>query len=639
MFESLRRGLTRAFVVILFSVLILSFALWGIPQYNREVGNAVVARVGSREIGAQELTQLIERQRNLMSQEMNQALSREQARLVYKLRNRNMAADLDRDSLNALIERAAIERHAGELGLALSDQAIAEAIRNDPVFQGSDRQFSRALFDERIRSVGYTERRYFAERRADHLAEKVAGALRDATAVPSPLVLVLHRFREETRKVAWFTIDPTKVAKVADPDDAKLQEHYERIKTRFNEPERRRVTAALLTRDDLKKLAPVDDAEVKATWERDRATHDLPERRRWQQIAFKTRGEAEAAAKDILGGKSMLMVALEVMGAQGRVDQGLVARREISDARLGNAVFALAEGQLSAPIEVRGGFVLARLVEIVPARQRPFEEVAAEVRAELEQTRHRDASQKITEQIEDMRAQRKPLKDIATELKLRVVEAAGIDRQGKTADGKTGLDVADAERLVAAAFDGDRNDRDVVDLSDGQAWIEVGDIQAARQKPFEAVKDEVRTLWVEAETSKAIAAAAQAIVDRIKAGTPIEKAAESEGATLQTTEPFKRNAPVTGISTSAVRLAFTLAVGDAAAAETPDGKSRAVMVLREIKPAAEPTAEEVTRLTQELRAQYQVDAVGLYTAAVRERFAAQIDEAVYRRAIGGDTPQ
>lgn len=642
MLERLRKGLTKAFIFALFGVLILSFALWGIPQYNRDIGNQTVATVAGKAIGAQELQQLVERQRAVLGQEMGgQTLTREQARLVYKLRNRSMAADLDRDSLNALIERAAVEKHAEDLGLALSDAALAESIRNDPVFQGPDKQFSRALFNERIQSVGYTERRYFAERRAEQLADKVAGTLRDGVVPPSALISVLHKFREETRRVAWFAIDPAKVAKVADPDDAKLKEHYERVKTRFSEPERRRVTAVLLTRDDLRKLAPVEDAEVRATWEQNRANWDQPERRRWQQIAFRNRGEADAAAKELAEGKSFLIVALEVAGMQGRTDQGLVARREIGEARLGNAVFAMKEGKVSDVIEVRGGFVIVRLVEIVAARERPFEEVAGEIRSDLEQTRHRDATQKVTDQIEDLRAQRKPLKEIGAAVKLRVVEAVGVDRTGKTADGKPGFDIPDAERLLTAAFESDKgaSDRDVVELSDGQAWLEVGDIVPARQKPFEAVSGEVKTLWLEAETRKAIAAYGDALVERIKKGEKIEDVAKAEGAKLETTEPFKRTAPVVGLSTGATRVAFTLPVGGVAASETPDGKSRTVQVVQEIKPADEPTKEQADRIRQELRFQYQADAVSLYTASIRQRYPVKVDEAIYRRAIGTEQPQ
>lgn len=640
MFERFRRGITKAIVGLLFGILILSFALWGIPNYNREAGNTAVADVAGREVGSQELQQLVERQRQLLSQEMGgQPLTRENARVVYKLRQRNMAADLERDALNALVDRAAVERHALELGLALSDQALAEGIRSDPVFQGTDKQFSRAIFNERLSSIGYTERRYFAERRADQLADKVAGALRDSVVAPDALVGVVHRFREETRTVAHFALDPTKVAKPTEPDKAKLEELYERIKSRFTEPERRRVTAAILSRDELKKLAPVDDAEVKAAWERDRASHDQPERRRWQQILFKTRAEAQEAQKEINGGKSMLVVALEAMGIQGRVDQGLIARREIGDGRLGSALFQLPVGKLSEPIEVRGGFALVRVNEIVPARERPFEEVAAEIRNELEQTRQREASQKVVDQLEDLRAQRKPLKDIAAELKLRLIDAAGIERNGKGLDGKAAIDHPDAERLLAAAFDQERSDRDAIDLSDGQAWIEVSEIVAAKVKPFDAVADEVKAAWLDIETRKAIQAAADAAAERLRKGEAVEAVAQAEGQTVEISEPFKRSQPVKGLSTSAVRTAFTLASGGVGTAETPDGKSRTVFVLREVKPAAEPTKEQADRIRDELRLQKQADTVGLYTAAVRQRFSARIDEAAYRRAIGSDQPQ
>ena len=50
--------------------------------------------------------------------------------------------------------RPAVEEHANELGLALSDEALVEAIKNDPAFQGPDGKFSRLAFESVLRQIG-----------------------------------------------------------------------------------------------------------------------------------------------------------------------------------------------------------------------------------------------------------------------------------------------------------------------------------------------------------------------------------------------------------------------------------------------------------------------------------------------------
>ena len=640
--DSFRRGVSRFLVFLLFSVLILSFALWGIPNFTREVTQSTIARVGGQAISAQELQQLAEQQRTMLSQEVGQTLTRENARIMYKLRQRNMSADLERDILMALIDRAAIDRHAEHLGLSLSEASIVEAVRTDPSFQSGDKQFNRALFDERLRQVGFTHQRYFAERRKDTVRDMLADALRDSAVAPESLINILHRHREETRTATYAALDPATLPAIPDPEEAKLEAYYETVKTLFSEPERRRITAVLLTREKMKELAAVPDADVRGQWERNRSGYDIPERRRWQQISYKTKGEAEAAAKEIAGGRGFLMVALDAMGAQGRLDQGLVSRREIPDTKLAAAVFQATVGKTSDPIETKAGFQLVKVVDIQPARTRTFEEVAPEIRAELEQTRQTEIVQQLNIQVDELKSDRKALAAIGKELKLDVIDAPSVDRTGKAADGKPAITHPDAERIVSAAFGSDRGggDRDDVELSDaGKAWLEVGDIVAAKVKPFKEVVAEVKTLWLENERRKALLAAAEAVVKRINAGEKIEDIAAKEGWKLETTAPFKRAGLVPGLSPAGVRQAFALPAGSAGSAETNDGKSRTVFVVREIKTADAPTAEESERLRQELRGQYQGDALSVYVSSLRDRYGYTIDEAVYKRAIGGDLPQ
>lgn len=640
--DSFRRGVSRFLVFLLFSVLILSFALWGIPNFTREVAPSTIARVGGKSIEARDLQQLAEQQRNLLSQEVGQSLTRENARVIYKLRQRNMSADLERDILMALIDRAAIDRHAEQLGLGLSEASIVEAVRTDPSFQSGDKQFNRALFDERLRQVGFTHQRYFAERRKDTVRDMLADALRDSAVAPESLINILHGHREETRTASHATLDPAKLPAIPEPEEAKLEEFYETVKSRFSEPERRRITAVLLTREKLKELAAVPDADVRAMWERTRTGYDIPERRRWQQIGFKTKSEAEAAAKEIAGGKGFLMVAIDAMGAQGRLDQGLLSRREIPDTKLAAAVFQAPTGAVSDPIETRAGFQLVKVIEIQPARTRTFEEVAPEIRTELEQTRQGEIVQQLNVQVDELKSDRKPLAAIGKELKLDVIDVPGVDRTGKGADGKPAITHPDAERIVAAAFGSDRGggDRDDVELSDaGKAWLEVGDIVSAKVKPFKDVVGETKALWLETERRKQLAATADAFVKRITGGEKIEDIAAKEGWKLETTAPFKRAGLVPGLSPAGVRQAFALPAGGAGSAETNDGKSRTVFVVREIKAAAPPSTEEAERLRQELRGQYQGDALSVYVSSLRDRYGYTIDEAVYKRAIGGDLPQ
>ena len=629
MLEGLRRSVSKALATLLFTVLLLSFALWGIPNFTADGVRAPIATVGDSTVSVEEFTNALNERRMAMSRQFQTNLTPEQAR----------AFGLDQRVLSELVSGAAVTEHARQMGLKLADAYIAEQVRTNPAFQGADKKFSKQAFEAQIRQFGFTTERYFAEARASTLREQITASFGDAVN-PSPVLLdIAHAFREEARTVAFIALDPAKVPKPAAPDEAKLKEQYERVKAQFKTPETRKISIIMLTRDDMKARIKIEDAEVKATWEKNSAAWDIPERRRYQIIAFKDKTAAAAAAKEIAAGKAMFLVALEQTGAGGRIDQGPSARREIGDAKVAGAVFGLPVGQLSEPIELRsGGVALVRVTEIEAGKKRPFEEIANDVRANIEQARLAELEKQLHEQVEDRRGARKPLAAIAEELKLKLFQIPSANQNGETPEGKPAFEHPDARRLIASAFEGDKAAvREVIALtSGGEAWVEVVDVMPESQKTFEQVKADVTAVVIETEHQKAITAAAEALVERIKKGETLEAVAKSQGLKVETSKPFKRIQPGDTLPPNGARLAFTLPKGGVATVEKADNKSRIVFVVTDIKPAAVATKEEKERLVGQLRDQLQSDALATYVSALRDRLGFTINQAVYDRAVGID---
>ncbi|MGE0766373.1 MAG: peptidyl-prolyl cis-trans isomerase, partial [Hyphomicrobiaceae bacterium] len=551
---------------------------------------------------------------------------------------------IDAAVLGELVNSAAISNFASDLGMRLSDQAVADMIRDDPAFQGPDKTFSRAIFNERIRQAGFTEQGYFTERRNNEIRGQISGALVAGIAAPDALADIMYRFRDETRTVRYITLDPDKVPNPGEADEKALKSLYETQKTAFAEPERRTIAVLLLTSDILKERSKVTDEDVRKAWDEARESWNIPERRRIQQISYPTKEEAEGEKKAIEGGKSFLLAALEANGAQGRLDQGLIARREISDVNFAKVAFELPLNKVSDPVQVRGGWLLLRVSEIEPGKTRTFDEVKADVRKSLEEQKSHDLVGKLRDEIEDKLGATDAtakLKAIATELNLKLLEATSVDAKGMSPDGKPALSHPDANRFIASAFEGDAlTPRDPITLTDGgEAWIEVTDVKPAVTKPFDAVKADVEKLWVAREKRTALNKAAQDLVDRIKAGASLESIATELGLEIKATSAFKRASAPTGLSQAAARVAFTLPKGGAATAASADDKTRIVMVVSEVTPAPEPTPAQMEAVRKELGQELQRDTLQTFVSALRTRQGVQLHDAVYKRAVGLDQPQ
>jgi peptidyl-prolyl cis-trans isomerase D len=529
---------------------------------------------------------------------------------------------------------------AAELNLALNEETVADLVRRDPAFQSADGRFDRAALESVLREAGYTERGYIIARQRDEIREQVTSAMTAATQAPAPLLDILHTWREETRTVSHFTIDPAKVT-VGEPDEAKLRETYETNKTRYVVPEFRKVAAIVLTVDGLAKTLDVPDSDIRAAYEQGKALYAVPERRRIAQISFPDRAAAETAAKKIAEGQSFADAAKAAGASETDIDLGTLTKSQVIDPKIAEAAFALGKDQVSAVIEGQFATVLLRVSEIEPGRQKPFEEVRAEIRDRLAADRAGEEIQRLHDLIDDQRAGGKSLADLAGELKVPYLEIPAIDRSGRTPDGKPAIENADAARFGAATFEAQMGvDADAVELGDaGYAWINLLATTPERQKTYDEVVTEVRTLWTEQERRRLVSERADALVARANAGEAMDKLAAEAGGKVENAPAIKRFGAQPGLPEAAVSQAFATPQAKATSAPSGDGASRVVMRIDAVTVPPAPSTDARNQLAAEVNQQVQNDVIAAYVAALQDRYGVQINQPALRQATGADQTQ
>ena len=630
MLDALRRGAQGWLAKALFAVLIISFGIfWNVADVFRGFGRGSIAHVGPTDITATEFQREFQGLVRSMSERAATRLTNEQA-LMFRL---------DRQALEQLVARAAVKTHADKLGLALSDATLVELLRNDPDFAGPDGKFSRMQFDGLLRQIGMSEQQFLALKRDDELRREVTEAMSAAIVVPTPFIDDLNAWREETRTLEHVEVPGSKVT-VPEPDDAKLKETYENNKAKFFTPEYRKVAVLLLTPDELKKDVTLTDDEVKAAYTETKETYDKPERRRLQQIAFKDKATAEAARKDILDGKKNFLDVAKDQGAkESDVNLGMLTKKQLIDPKIADAAFSLQRDKLSDVIDGSFATVLVRAVEIEPGKESTFDEVKDQVRDKLAKQKALSHIQERFDLVEEGRNAGKTLKEIASEQKLRFIEADAVDESNKTPDGKTGLDYADASDILKEAFHTSPGiAHEAVELpSDSYGWFDVISITEKKQKDFDAVKAEVKTLYMDTERARLLNELAQKLVDRLKGGEAFAKVAADAGGKPDETDMLKRVMSPPGLTADAVKQAFGLPKGGAGYAETSDRAGRVVFQVKEIVPAATPTPEQSDKLAKELKQQLEGDYLLAYIAALKNDLDVRVNEAELKRATGAST--
>ena len=629
MLDALRRGSTGMVAKTLFGILVISFAIWGIGPVFRNFGRGALAKVGPHDIRAEDFQRSLQNEIRAISRQTGRHITPEQAR----------AAGLDQRVLAQLMAWAAVETHADQLGLALSDKALIDGLTNDPTFKDpATGNFSRIALDNIIQQMGLSKNGFVALRRRDELREQITAALMNGIAVPDSLIDLTNSWRNEKRVVQYFVIDADKAVKVPEPDDAKLRETYEANKSAFTSPEFRKLGVLILAIDDLKTKMDVSDAEIAAKYEESKDDYNTPERRRLQQIAFKDKASAEAAKGALAGGKSFGDVAKELGAKDADIDLGLVSKDKLIDPKIAEAAFALPKDAVSDPIEGRFATMLVHVSAIEPAVSRTLADVKDQVRDAIAKTKAQAQLQSLLDQVEDGRSAGKPLKDIAEQMKLQYLEVPATDRSNKTPDDKLAVALPDAAAVVKAGFDtqvGLQNE--AVELHDGGfAWVDVLGVSDKKQKPFDEVKEQVKALAIAKERERLITELANKLVEKANSGADFASlAAEAGGAKVDTSLPFTRMTEAQGLPKDAVARAFTLAKDKAAS--SPEKDTRIVYKVTEITPAPEPTKEQRANIAKPLKNDLVDETLSQYIVALEDRLGVHVNQAEFKRVTGSDT--
>ncbi|AGK57957.1 PpiC-type peptidyl-prolyl cis-trans isomerase [Hyphomicrobium denitrificans 1NES1] len=624
MLDAMRRGAQTPVAKLLFAILCVSFGIWGVADVFRGWGRGSVAKVGSTDITAEEFRRSYQDELDRISRQSKQRLSAEQGHTF----------GLDRQVLAQMIAGAAIEAHADQLGLAISDKTLAEGIQSDPNFQ-TDGKFNRQGFEGLLQQIGLTEQGFLQLRRKDELRGAIVGALLKSQIVPKPLFDLMHAYNQEKRVLEWIKIDPEAVT-VAEPDEAALKKRYEDNKAKYMTPEYRKVQVLMLTADDLKKNIDISDDEIAKAYDDNKDSYNTPEQRRVQQIAFKDKATAEAALKALRDGtKSFADVAKEAGAKDTDVDLGLITKKALIDPKVADVAFSLEKDKYSDVIEGRFATVIVRVTQIEPGTTHTLADVKDQVREKLATDKAHGDLQSKRDDVEDARLAGKTLKEIADQLKLSFKEIPATDATGLGPDGKPVMETPDVRKIAARAFAPDTSDDSAIELSnDGYAWVNVLSTDAPKQKTYDEVKDEVKKDYMSSEHHRLIDELAKKMADKVNAGeamTSLETEAKNK---VEKTEPITRKTIPQSITQSMVTQAFGLPKGKAGHGPSSDNTAEIVFRVADIISAAAPSLTETDELTRQLQEELANQSLTEYTEALKKRYGASVNQVEFNSAVG-----
>lgn len=364
----------RAIMTIVLGLIVVSFAVWGIGDVFRGFGGNKIATVGGAAITPDEFRNAYQTLMTQYQRQLKTGLTNAQAH----------AMGLDVQTLGRLIADAALDVEARSLGLSLSDESIAEAIRNDPSMKDRSGAFNRDRFEQVLRDMGLSERGFIVEQRKTDLRQQLGVALANGLTAPKALTAMLARVDTQSRNIDYIVLPAASAGEIAAPTPEALQSFYNDRKESYRAPEYRAINVVALTPTMLAKPGDVTDEEARALYEKVKDTRfGSPEKRKLQQILFKTDAEAAEALAKIRSGTSFDEIAKANNLTDKDIDLGEVTRAAVFDKAVADAGFSLAAGGVSDVVKGQFGPVILRAQEITPGNLKPYEEVSADLKKEI----------------------------------------------------------------------------------------------------------------------------------------------------------------------------------------------------------------------------------------------------------------
>ncbi len=186
-------------------------------------------------------------------------------------------------------------------------------------------------------------------------------------------------------------LDRSKAGEVARRTPEELAKYFEERKILFRAPEYRKLVVVSLIPSEQARWVEVSDEDLKRAYDDRRARYVTPERSEissrscFRMRTTPRRRRAHRQRRDFR------RIAAERGLTDKDIDLGTVAKAGIIDRAVGDAAFALKEGEVSAPVQGRFGTALLRVSKIEPEKVRRSKKYRAELKQDIATERAKTA--------------------------------------------------------------------------------------------------------------------------------------------------------------------------------------------------------------------------------------------------------
>ena len=521
---------------------------------------------------------------------------------------------------------------AWKTGIRPGNELILRQIRAIPAFfDPVTNQFSEELYQSQLAQAKMTPALLEQQARDQYSRAHYGSALAAGLRLPRIYGAAIANHTQQTRDGHWFLLTQDMVGSAPRPTDAQLNSFMSQNAAQLRRPELRSGALVGFSSPADQTIA-ISEEKIQERFEFRKDALSLPERRTFTTLTAPTRAAAERIAAALRAGQTPAAVgqANDLQPA----DYADTPRSAIGDPAVAGAVFGLNVDGVSAPVQARVGFVVAKVTGITPGREVTLDDVRDQIVQELRGQEARAAIAGRVEAFEAARREGKSVDDAVRQVGAVIVPIPAVSEDGRTRDGQQlGVPAEVLEQMWKLSKG---RTSEVISAGEGRYFVvRVDDVIPAALPKLEDVRSQLTEAWMARENVRLLSARSDALMTRLRAGEDIAAVAASVGATVTNRSGVKQDQETMAqLGQGVMTGLFSAERGQPFAQPQAQG----AMAIGRVDRITAPTAALAAGEAQQWRARLgQATTDPLFVAAIAaaaERMKATYDEELAREALG-----
>jgi peptidyl-prolyl cis-trans isomerase D len=590
-------------IKIILGAIVVVFVFWGVGSYtSRRTGR--VASVNGTIITLDDYRisyrNLVEQARQSFGQNLNEELIE-----MLQIRKR---------ALDQLIDRSLMQQAAEKFKLTVSDEELAESIRNIGAFQTAG-VFDNRRYINTLNSNKLVPETFEVQQRDALIIDKLQAFVSGNIKVTDLEAEQWYIWNNTEVDIDYVMLEPQRYKDI-EPTDEEIRNYFDQHKDAYKTDPQIKVRYLHFKPEDYADKVTVSEDDIQDYYESNPEKFKSPKTVEARHILIKLNPDANAEEVEnarqrietvldmAKGGQDFAELAKKYSEGPTKAQGGNLGafRREAMVKPFADKAFSMKPGEISEPVRTRFGWHIIKVEKVNPEKTSSLSEARDDILNNLKADLSKNLAYDEAEAVYDASFEGRDLDTIAGDRNLKILTTALFSQKTPPAEIKNGAP------FTSFAFSLPVNEiSGVQDFGDGYYLIEVLEQVPAQISELEAVEAKVKEDLVKENQDAKARDEADMILTELKDGQPFAVVGEKFKLAPKKTGFFKRNdsIPTIGFERDLARTAFGLSDNDKLPEEVIKGqKGYFVISFRERqKPSLEGFEKEKTEIKERLRQQ------------------------------------